>query len=353
MERPPVDTDEGGLWALMDREEARLRRSPLIVRDIDMGKHLQDMVCRLSGVHCPDVRVHVVRTPWFNASMAPNGMMQVWTGLLLRMENEAQLAAVLGHELAHYLERHSIERLRDAKSRAGAAQFMALFGLVGALGQLGVMAGMYSFSREHETRADRLGLQLSQKAGWSGHEAPKVWDNLLQEAKILGGDDVGKRSPMFATHPAMDDRQDTLRKHIVGEGDVNSQSYAKLIARHRMGWIQDEIRRAQYDESLVLFNRMVNTRPDDHQALFGRAESRRLRAKEGDQALALTDLEQAARLHSDSAPVVADIFRSLGLIHKDRRQAPQAIDAFERYLKLAPEAADAGLMNHYISELKT
>ena len=55
----------------------------------------------------------LVRTPYFNASMAPNGMMQVWSGLLLRVDNEAQLAAVLGHEIGHYLARHSVERLRD------------------------------------------------------------------------------------------------------------------------------------------------------------------------------------------------------------------------------------------------
>ena len=56
--------------------------------------------------------------PQFNAMMAPNGMMLVWSGLLLRVENEAQLAAILGHELGHYLERHSVEQLRAAKDRA-------------------------------------------------------------------------------------------------------------------------------------------------------------------------------------------------------------------------------------------
>ncbi|HVE54757.1 MAG TPA: M48 family metalloprotease, partial [Ramlibacter sp.] len=101
--RPALDTDEGGLWALMDREETRLRRSPLVVRDEALTKYLRDLVCSLGGEHCTDVRVHVVRTAQFNASMAPNGSMQVWSGLLLRVDNEAQLAAVLGHELGHYL----------------------------------------------------------------------------------------------------------------------------------------------------------------------------------------------------------------------------------------------------------
>ena len=69
--RPAVDTEEGGLWSLMDREEARLRRSPLAIRDPALGKYLTDLTCHLTDGHCPDIRVHVMRTPVFNASMAP------------------------------------------------------------------------------------------------------------------------------------------------------------------------------------------------------------------------------------------------------------------------------------------
>ena len=98
--RPDVASDEGGLWALMDREEARLRRSPFRMREEPLGRYLRDLACRLGASHCPDIHVYAVRTPFFNASMAPNGMMQVWSGLLLRMENEAQLAAILAHEIS-------------------------------------------------------------------------------------------------------------------------------------------------------------------------------------------------------------------------------------------------------------
>ena len=74
---------------MMDRAEAQLRRSPFVLRDEKLRAYVQDITCRLASQHCPDVRVHLVRTPYFNASMAPNGMMQVWSGLLLRVENEA------------------------------------------------------------------------------------------------------------------------------------------------------------------------------------------------------------------------------------------------------------------------
>jgi beta-barrel assembly-enhancing protease len=351
-DRPAIDTDEGGMWAMMDREETRLRRSPLAIRDGDLTKYLQDMVCQLTQTHCPDIRVHVVRTPWFNASMAPNGMMQVWSGLLLRVENEAQLAAVLGHEIAHYLERHSIERLRDIKNRAAFAQFIGMFGLVGAIGQIGVLAGAFAFSREHETRADRLGMKLLQRAGWSGEEAPKVWGNLLDEVKILGGEEVGKRSPLFATHPAIEDRRNELTKLITAGGQSKPEPLARVLDKHRMSWVQDEIRRGQFEESMVLFGRMIKANPQDSLALFGRGESYRLRAGKEDAEKALADLQMAIAADTPDKKTAPEAWRSLGLVHQQRKDAAPAVQAFEKYLALAPEAADANLIKHYLTELK-
>src|SRR5205085_5684426 len=96
--RPAADSDEGGLWAMMDREELRIRRSPLTLRDAGLQAYLRGLVERLVPAHAPDIRAYPVRMPLFNAMMAPNGMMIVWSGLLLRVENEAQLAAIVGHE---------------------------------------------------------------------------------------------------------------------------------------------------------------------------------------------------------------------------------------------------------------
>ena len=59
--RPAVDTDEGGLWGLMDREETRLKRSPLTIKDKELQAYLRDLVCRLSEGHCPDIRLLPVR----------------------------------------------------------------------------------------------------------------------------------------------------------------------------------------------------------------------------------------------------------------------------------------------------
>lgn len=346
--RPALESDEGGLWALMDREETRLRRSPFLVRDPALQEYLRGIVCRLADTHCTDVRVYGVRTPIFNASMAPNGMMQVWTGLLLRMENEAQLAAVLGHELGHYLERHSVEQLRDARSRAAFAQFLGLFGTVGALGQLGMLAGAFAYSREHESRADRLGVRLMQRAGYDSQQAAVVWDNLLLELKVRGGEDVGRRSPMMATHPPVESRRDELlRLAGGGSGQSGERAFRNAIAPHLLTWLQDEVRRGQFDESLALMDRLVRQSPRDPALLYARGEVRRLRAGADDAVMAIKDLQAAAPL--EGAPTI--VHRSLGLLYRQQGDLPAAVAAFARYLELSADAPDAGLIRQTIQEI--
>jgi hypothetical protein len=224
--RPAADTDEGGLWGMMDREEARLRRSPVTIKDKGLQSYLSDLICRLTDGHCPDIRVHAVRVPQFNAMMAPNGMMLVWSGLMLRVENEAQLVAVLGHEMGHYLERHQVEQLRAAKDHAMLAQIVGLVGGIGGfVGKMGIMASMFAFSREHEMRADRMGMRLMQQAGYDGREAAFVWDNLLQELRVTGGKEVGERGDMFGTHPTTAGRRNELLRLAGDKGGTTADRH--------------------------------------------------------------------------------------------------------------------------------
>jgi predicted Zn-dependent protease len=348
--RPAADTDEGGLWGLMDREEKRLSRSPLTIRDKALQAYLNDLVCRLSDGHCPDIRVHAVRVPHFNAMMAPNGMMLVWSGLLLRVENEAQLAAVLGHELGHYLEKHTVEQLRAAKDTAVLSTMVGMIGGVGTfLGQIGLAASMFAFSREHEERADRMGMRLMRHAGYDGREAAAVWDNLLEELKVTGGKDAGKRGDIFETHPTTAGRRDELLQLAGSIGGITGEeAFRKAIAPLRFGWLQDEVKRGQYEESLILFGRMLKKDPKDADVLFSRGEVYRLRDEAGDSDKALADLDTASRI----AGAPAEAFRSLGLIYQQRRNPVAAAQSFQAYLAQAPQAADAGLVRSYLTDLK-
>jgi beta-barrel assembly-enhancing protease len=348
--RPEVASDEGGLWAMMDREETRMRRSPFLIRDAALREYLQGIACKLGGSHCADVRVYPVRTPFFNASMAPNGMMQVWSGLLLRVDNEAQLAAVLGHEIGHYLQRHLVDRLRDMKARAAFGMFIGMFGLVGQIGQLGVLAGAFGFSRDQERDADGVGLNLMTMAGYDPREAAKVWDNLRGELVASQGAEAGKASPMFATHPPSQERSDTLARLAENStgGFLGEAEYAAKIAPLQFDLLEDELKRGQYGETLVLLDRLIKRSPQRADLLYFRGETRRLRASDGDHDRALADLHASTALGSEPAHV----HRAVGYIHHQREQWTESRAAFARYLERAPTAPDAGLIKTYLPEAK-
>lgn len=343
--QPELASEEGGLWAMMNREETKLRRSAFVIRDQGLKDYLTGIVCKLVGEHCPDVRVYPVRTAMFNASMAPNGMMQVWSGLMLRCENEAQLAAVLGHEIGHYLQRHSLQRLQDAKSKSAAAMLMIPFGLIGAIGALATAASVMAYSRDHEREADVIGLHLMKRAGYDPREASKIWSNLLAEARAVPGDKPEQRNALFASHPSSEERSDTLKALAADDaGQTYAVEYFKHTQAFRFDWLDDELKRNRVPESLVLLDRLVSHLPQDGMPLYFRGELRRKRNADGDLAAAQADL-QAALLRPEPPAVV---HRSLGFLYQQTGQSDASKAAFKQYLDLAPQANDASLIQSYL-----
>ena len=333
---------------MMDRAEAQLRRSPFVLRDEKLRAYVQDITCRLASQHCPDVRVHLVRTPYFNASMAPNGMMQVWTGLMLRVDNEAQLAAVLGHEIGHYLARHSLERMRDVRSRSTVGQFLGLLGPVGLLGQLGVVASMYAYGRDHEREADRIGAALMGEAGYDVAEAAKVWQNLLLEIRARPGGAGESANPLFATHPAAEDRQEALallaREHPGGA--TNEGAWRAAVTPYLREWLNEEIKRGQHEESVALLGRLIDRSPTQPEYRFARGEAYRLRGGDADLDAAVEDFRAAIAAGGEPPQT----HRGLGMIYRSRKDPAAARASFERYIELAPDAADAAMIRSYIQE---
>jgi beta-barrel assembly-enhancing protease len=357
MLRPAAETEEGGLWSLMDREEAKLRRSRLVVRDEALGAYVRDIACRLGGEHCSDTRIYVVRSPYPNALMAPNGMMQVWSGLLLRASNEAQLAAVIGHELGHYLARHTLENQRDLKAKAAAATFAALFGAIGQLAQLGLLASMFSFNRDQERDADRMGIDLMAKAGYAPAESAAVWRNLLEEFKTNPDNKEGSGgSVLFATHPAPAERQETLMARAQGpladiskDAQTHTQRYRTAMKQWRREFAKDDLELRRFAESESLYRRMIREDSEDADAYHFLAETLRTRARDGDAELALAQYEASAAKGGD----FAERSRGHGLALRGLKRNADAVAQLRRYRELAPDAADAALIDAYILEMKS
>ncbi len=166
-----------------------------------------------------EYRVFVNDSP--NAFVLPGGRVGVNTGLFRVVQNDDQLAAVLGHEIAHNVARHAAERysqtaltqvgLNVATSAAGQgsptlARAISTFGGAGA--QLGYLL---PFSRQHELEADRLGVDYMARAGYRPSEAVELWRRFSSQRS--------RSAPQFlSTHPSDATRIQQLEAYVRSRG---------------------------------------------------------------------------------------------------------------------------------------
>ena len=121
-----VDQDEKGLWQLMERVEEEVAGSNLMIQDEGLKLYLGNLIGNVGGPAARDMRIYLARIPEFNAVMFPTGFTVVFSGLLLRMRNEAQLAGVIAHESAHFLRKHQIRQWRDMRRKTDIFSFLAM-----------------------------------------------------------------------------------------------------------------------------------------------------------------------------------------------------------------------------------
>jgi predicted Zn-dependent protease len=205
--KPDSKSDEAGIWLQVDKIERRVRTAGNRMRRAPLNSYIAKVTCRVAGTYCKDVRVYTLRAPGFNASMYPNGMMHIRSGLLLRVENEAQLAAIIGHEAGHYLRQHSLQKMRDIREKTNSLLFfrIALAGagvpVVGDIAMLATLSGLSAFSRNREREADGYGLLLLSRAGYDPGEAWKVWQFLVKEKKADKGSRKRRPTRTRRRHP--------------------------------------------------------------------------------------------------------------------------------------------------------
>lgn len=353
-ERPALGTDEAGLWMQMDAVEEKLSTSGRIVTDPALNNYVRKVTCRLNAEYCRDLRLYIVQTPHFNASMAPNGTMQVWTGTLLRVQNEAQLAYVLGHEMGHYIRRHSVQQWRSIRRKTDGMAFftvttrMAGLGFMGDLADLAAMASVMAFSRDHERESDEIGFDLLVRAGYAPSEAPKTWKALLAERDAAGKE---KPSIFFSSHPAVEERLETLElrtQEFAGRGETGEKPFLAAVRRHRGAWLRDEIRKHDFEGTQVLLGQLMEAGHPAGEIHFFEGELYRTRGDEGDLQLAIAAYRKA--LAARGAP--AETHRSLGLMYWKLGEPRQARKSFRAYLAAAPRAEDRAMVQSYIDQLK-
>lgn len=204
-----------------------------IVRDREISQYINmlgDSIARVADDRGIDWTFYVVNSPDVNAFAVPGGHVYMNRGLIERAENMAQVAGVLGHEIGHITERHSIEQMEKQQG----AQMGLTLGCVLApsvcnnqLGataiNLGANAAFAKFSRKDESEADTRGVQFVTRAGIDPRGIPQMFRILLDERQR----NPSRLEAWFATHPLEEDRISRTEAQIAGMQPAVLQSLTR------------------------------------------------------------------------------------------------------------------------------
>ena len=345
----PQGKDERGLWMQADEFERTLRDSPAVVRDPALNSWLRDLLCRTVGQdRCGSVRIYLVKDLSFNASMSPNGMMIVHTGMLLRLHSEAELAVALGHEFAHFEKRHSLAAFRARRSSGSVLAWITMIGLAANrstyYARRNIIFGYYRFERGEEIEADLVSADYVRGSPFR-HRSAGMWFRIVEEddnrliAKGLrpGGTHF---TGWLDSHPSAltranylaavemeskEDGEDGQAEYAAATASIFPELYDALVKSNDFGG-------ADY---------VLRTRGEaigwNGQLIFARGELYRLRGNPRDLVTA-RDFFNTATKFSDAPP---EVWRGLGLCELRLGNPVEGKAALKEYLVRNPNAKDA------------
>ena len=325
---PVVHDDERELWAESDENLAKWHEEEWILEAPEATAYIDGVIDRLligelpEGVPAP--RSHVVKHTLQQATAWPNGSILVTTALLASLDNEAQLAALLGHELAHFLLRHSLvaERYR-ALSDSTVARMR--------------------ISREHETRADDFALDVIVEAGYVGRALAETLAHLSRDEPAYYGPSFG-----WESHPDLVKRIAVARSkaaHLPYDGDTGKERYEAALADLIGTAAKIEFDAGRFEQAKRTLGRHLRLQP-------GSASGHYLGARIAQKTDPLGRKAPAVRAGYEKAiecdPAYGDALRELGLLLLASGEREAALELLERYLASHPEAIDHTLIRRTI-----
>ncbi len=359
---PPVtkdfkpEEDEKRLWLRSEEEEKALNRSGVIYRDEELEAYLNGVAKKLQPpevyAHIP-FKVRVIKNHLLNAFVFPNGAVYIHTGLLARMDNEAQLATLLAHEMTHATHRHLVKQFRDIKNKtAFLATIQAGTAGLGVYGTLpiflGTIASVRGYSREHEAEADTEGFRRMVNANYDPAEAPKLFLHLKQELE----EEKREEPFFFGTHPKLSDRvksyEALLRDIPHGQkGKVqNREIFLGKICPVILDNARDDLKAGRFKIAERGVQKYLRIKSESAEAYCLLGDIHRQRGEEKDIEAAKGYYQRAISM----SPSYPDSYRGIGLIHYKRGEKTLARKALESYLSLSPQALDRAYIEEYIHQ---
>lgn len=353
----PKTVDERGLWMMADEYEKFLATSELRIDDEELTAYVERVLCDTVGKdRCAGVRVHILNVPAFNATMSANGAMTVWSGLLLRVRSEAQLAAVLGHEFAHFEMRHSLKGFQQRRSASDAMSWLAVLGGLTQTStidtQWSLLGSVYQFNRGQETDADLLGLKYLAQSPYPSRAASEVLQQLMEEADATAfGRKIKKkdvyRAGFFDTHPTELNRADYLLNQALtynDTGDARAREHYAAIQKHLPKFLADQVRLNDFNSTEYILSGIAGTTGWTGELLNARAELFAARGNPRDLITSTTLYLQAI----DAGYRSPETVRGLGLSLVKSGKRTEGAKYLAEYLAAVPDAPDAAIIKMYI-----
>ena len=293
-------------------------------------------------------RIKILRDPMLNAFALANGSVYLHTGILASMENEAQLAALLGHEMTHVTNRHNVRELRDLKNKVNVfgALFVATGGLATVLGPV-AQATIMGHSRDLERESDVEGFRLAAQAGYDTTESIKLFEALkhqIEREKI-------KESYFFGSHPRIMERIESYQTLIASlspgraigvKNEADFQQHVKLLILDN---VQLLVQSGRYEWAIYSLQKYIERYPDKVTAWFLLGEANR-QLGEGKEKAAREAYQKAIHLDSNHA----DAHKMLGITLLKSGDKNSARQHLEKYLALNAGAKDRTYIERYIKE---
>jgi predicted Zn-dependent protease len=346
--------DAPALRALAERETTALLQRTTAYDDPALTAYLAEIGERLYGA---TLSFHVLRDPTLGLFALPDGQVFVHTGLLAAAENEAQLAALLGHEIAHVLLRDAVDSGAPPPVAPSLDPETAASPTAAAIHardlRLTARAALDGYGGERERAADVMGLAAAARGGWDPKEAPVAFVRLAARALQGGPREVF----LFGNRSWLAERIETTRALAVTmlPGASDSEAFARLLRPLVRENAREEMRRGDFEAAERELRRVLTVAPDDALALLALGDLHRLRAQratsDGARAIDLAQAREAYARALAADPTLAAAHRQLGLLRYAEDDLSGARAEFERYLALAPAAPDAARIAEYVTEL--
>jgi beta-barrel assembly-enhancing protease len=360
--------------------ERRIARSQLLYGNAGLERYLQEVAERLLATDATDaspVHVRIMKAAEANAFTLSNGSLYVTTALIAALNDESELAAVLGHELTHYTNAHVLRGLRIEKrdelaSQTTTALFAVALGAVAVHNHLspvsspfdqsatpGPTLGLWTrasirgYPRELESEADDGGIRRMVLAGYDASGALTALHRLAQQARAQDAMVL----PLYASRPRLAERIANYRQLLAGgfgnaiESGVGRRSeYRARLGELPLDQVAILLEAGALDRAEVVLA-AEQAAGDSGRAEFLEGEIARNRIPQTDATIerALAAYERAVTLPGAPAPA----YRQAGLLHRMRGESAAAALAFQSYLARAPTAVDRALVRIYLDELQT